>query len=45
MLKIENVPIGEIQPFNRNAKLHPKEQIAQIVQLFVLGGIVSSAQG
>jgi DNA modification methylase len=32
MLKIENVPIGEIQPFAKNAKLHPKEQIAQIVR-------------
>jgi DNA modification methylase len=30
MLKIENVPIGEIQPFARNAKLHPKEQIVQL---------------
>jgi DNA modification methylase len=30
-LKIINVPISDIKPFPKNAKLHPKEQIAQIV--------------
>jgi DNA modification methylase len=31
MLTIENVKIAEIKPFPKNAKLHPKEQIAQII--------------
>jgi DNA modification methylase len=31
MLTIENVKITDIKPFPKNAKLHPKEQIAQIV--------------
>ena len=30
MLKIENVNIADIKPFERNAKEHPKEQIEQI---------------
>ena len=29
-LKIEYVPLSEIQPYKRNAKLHPEEQIEQI---------------
>jgi ParB-like chromosome segregation protein Spo0J len=32
MLEIENVNISEIRPFKNNAKLHPKEQVAQIVK-------------
>ena len=31
-LKIEYVPIAEIKPYKNNAKLHPKEQIEQIVR-------------
>ena len=30
MLTIINVPITDIKPFAKNAKLHPKEQVAQI---------------
>jgi DNA modification methylase len=30
-LKIISVPLSEIKPFTKNAKLHPKEQVAQIV--------------
>jgi len=30
MLKVENIRISDIKPFLNNAKLHPKEQIAQI---------------
>jgi DNA modification methylase len=30
-LKIVSVPLSEIKPFAKNAKLHPKEQVAQIV--------------
>lgn len=29
-LKIEYVPIGSIKPYEKNAKLHPQEQIEQI---------------
>ena len=29
-LKIEYVSIGELKPYERNAKLHPKEQVEQI---------------
>lgn len=29
-LKVEYVPIGSIQPYANNAKLHPAEQIEQI---------------
>ena len=29
-LSIEYVPISEITPYERNAKLHPEEQIEQI---------------
>ena len=29
-LKIEYIPIGDIKPYENNAKLHPKEQIQQI---------------
>ena len=29
-LKIEYVPIGELIPYENNAKQHPKEQIEQI---------------
>ena len=29
-LKIEYIPIGDIKPYKNNAKLHPKDQIAQI---------------
>lgn len=32
MLKIEYVPIDEIEPYEGNAKLHPAEQIEQIKQ-------------
>jgi DNA modification methylase len=31
MLTIENVKLADIAPFRQNAKLHPKEQVAQIV--------------
>lgn len=31
-LKIEYVPITGIKPYKNNAKLHPKEQIEQIVR-------------
>jgi len=31
MLIIENIPLSQIKPFPKNAKLHPKEQVAQIV--------------
>jgi DNA modification methylase len=30
-LKVITLPIAEIKPFAKNAKLHPKEQVAQIV--------------
>ena len=30
-LKIEYVPLSEIKPYKRNAKMHPKEQIQQII--------------
>jgi DNA modification methylase len=30
-LKIISVPLSDIKPFAKNAKLHPKEQVAQIV--------------
>lgn len=29
-LKIEYIPIKDIKPYKRNAKLHPQEQIDQI---------------
>ena len=29
-LQVEYVPITEIKPYRRNAKLHPQEQIEQI---------------
>ena len=29
-LIIDYVPIGDLKPYERNAKLHPKEQIQQI---------------
>ena len=29
-LKIEYVPIGDIRPYKRNAKLHPPEQIVSM---------------
>jgi DNA modification methylase len=32
MLTIENVKLTDIVPFKSNAKLHPKEQVAQIVE-------------
>ena len=31
-LKIEYVPIDEIKPYAGNAKLHPAEQITQIMR-------------
>lgn len=31
-LKIETIPIGELNPYENNAKLHPQEQIDQIVR-------------
>jgi hypothetical protein len=30
MLEIIEMPIGDIRPFDRNAKEHPKEQVEQI---------------
>ncbi len=37
-LKIEYVPIGDIKPYEKNAKLHPKEQIDEIVESIKLMG-------
>ena len=34
-LKIEYVPIDDIQPYEGNAKLHPAEQIEQIKQSII----------
>ena len=31
MLKIEYVPIDSVKPYDKNAKLHPDEQVEQIV--------------
>lgn len=31
-MQVEYVPIGTIKPYERNAKLHPHEQVEQIIR-------------
>lgn len=37
-LKIEYLPVSELKPYEKNAKLHPKEQVDEIVESIELTG-------